>query len=489
MEYILSVVTLLVGIGIGGACIWLFLQAKIQQAVANARAEAEAERATLVERLQNREQAAVEAKSTIQHKDTELRQQHATVSELQAKLAQYHTALQAERKQSQEKLALVEDAKKALSDQFKALASDALKSNNQSFLDLAKTNFDKHQETAQSDLEKRQKAIETLVTPVKESLVKVDLKIQELEKARVGAYSGITEQIKSLVDGQLLLRSETSNLVRALRTPTGRGQWGEIQLRRVVEMAGMLNHCDFYEQQSMATEGGPLRPDLLVRLSASRNIIVDAKTPLSAYLESVEAQDDDVRKLKLQQHAQQVRTHLIALGKKSYCENFTPTPEFVVMFLPGEAFFCAALTEDPSLIEFGVEQNVIVATPTTLIALLRAVAYGWRQEALAQNAKEISDLGKELYDRCSKMGGHMANLGKNLGSATEAYNRAVGSLESRVLVTARKFADLGAVSADGQIVEMVPVEIVPRHLQAPELIRLSADEEANGDGDLPTQPR
>ena len=489
MDYILPVVTLLVRIGIGGTCIWLFLQAKIQQAVANARAEAEAERATLAERLQNREQAVNEVKSQLQQKDAELRQQHATVSDQQAKLAQYHTALQAERKQAQEKLALLDDAQKKLSDAFKALASEALRSNNQSFLDLAKTNFDKHHETAKGDLEKRQKAIETLVTPVKESLDKVDAKIQELEKARVGAYSGITEQIKALTEGQTQLRSETANLVQALRTPNVRGRWDEIQLKRVVEMAGMVDHCDFFEQQSLDTEDGRLRPDMVVRLPGSRNIVVDAKAPLSAYLEAIDAPDEETRKAKLQQHAQQIRTHLTMLGRKSYFEQFSPCPEFVVLFLPGEAFFCAALMQDPALIEFGVDQNVIIATPTTLIALLRAVAYGWRQEALAQNAKEISDLGKELYDRCSKMGEHMANLGKNLSNASEAYNRAVGSLESRVLVTARKFSELGAVSADGQIDELPPIEVTPRLLQAPELMRVAGDGEMNGDETLPMQPR
>ena len=276
MDFILPVVMLLIGLGIGGVGIWLLFKAKVQQAVERTRAEGDSERATLTERLQSRDESIAETKAVLQQKETELRQHNSTITDLQTKLAQYHTALQAERQKVQEKLVLVEDAKKALSDQFKALASDALSSNNKSFLELAKTNLEKFQETAQGDLNKRQEAIDKLVKPVKESLDKVDLKIQALETARAGAYSGLTEQVKSLIEMQQGLRTETSNLVRALRTPNVRGRWGEIQLKRVVEMAGMMDHCDFYEQQSAHTEDGPLRPDLLVRLPGSRNIVVDA---------------------------------------------------------------------------------------------------------------------------------------------------------------------------------------------------------------------
>lgn len=480
MDFIPAGVALTLGIAMGATFLWLLMKARVEQASERANAAAEADRATLIERLQNRDQAVNDAKLQLQQREAESRQLQAAVAAFQSKVAQLQTALQEERKQSQEKHALLEDAKNKLSDAFKALAAEALKHNNQSFLDLAKTNFEKHHEAAKGDLEKRQQAIDGLVKPVKESLEKVDGKIQELEKARQGAYTGLSEQIRFLTEGQAQLRNETSNLVQALRTPNVRGRWGEIQLHRVVEMAGMVDHCDFYEQQSAETEDGRLRPDMLVRLPSSRNIIVDAKAPLSAYLEAIEAPDEETRKAKLQQHAQQIRTHLTMLGRKSYFEQFQPSPEFVVLFLPGEAFFCAALMQDPGLIEFGVDQNVIIATPTTLIALLRAVAYGWRQEALAQNAKDISELGKELYERCAKMGSHMSSLGKNLSNATDAYNRAIGSLESRILVTARKFAELGATSADGQLGELQPVEVAARQLQAPELLKLSVDGESNG---------
>ncbi|HET9407765.1 MAG TPA: DNA recombination protein RmuC [Candidatus Sulfotelmatobacter sp.] len=384
-------------------------------------------------------------------------------TELIAMKARLETALESERKASNEKLGLLAQAGNDLQNAFKALASDALKSNTSSFLQIAQETLKRFQIQADGDLSARQKAVEDLVKPVRESLNKVDAQIQQMEIARGEAYGDLKAQVQSLIITQKELQSETGNLVRALRTPNVRGRWGEIQLRRVVEIAGMLPYCDFVEQETVTGDSGRLRPDLVVKLPGGKHLVVDAKTPLQAFLDAFETNDEDARRKCLVNHARQVRDHINTLSGKKYWEQFETTPEFVVMFLPGETFFSAALEQDTGLIEHGVLNRVIPASPTTLIALLKAINYGWNQEKLARNAQQISALGKELHERLRNLSAHITNVGSGLDRAVEAYNKAVGSMESRVLVSARKFAELGAAVAE-EIPELEPIETTTRSL-------------------------
>jgi DNA recombination protein RmuC len=358
---------------------------------------------------------------------------------------------------------LLADAERKLSDTFRSLAADVLKTTNESFLTLAGERLNSERKEASADLAARQKAIEGIVAPVKETLETLDSQIRAIENVRSAAYGSLSEQVKSLVETQTQLRSETANLVKALRAPVVRGRWGEIQLKRVVELAGMIDHCDFYQQGSVTTDDGRLRPDLVVRLPGDKNIVVDAKAPLQAYLEALEAPTDDLRAVKLKEHAGQVRIHVAKLSAKGYWEHLQPTPEFVVLFLPGETFFSAALEQDPSLIELGVSQRVILATPTTLIALLRAVSYGWRQEQVAENAQKISDLGAELYERIATMVDHLAQLRSSLNTSVGAFNRTVGALQERVLPSVRKFKELG-IASKKDLKEFEPIDSAPREV-------------------------
>ncbi|MCU0668557.1 MAG: DNA recombination protein RmuC [Myxococcota bacterium] len=353
----------------------------------------------------------------------------------------------------------------AFRDAFKALSADALRENAESFLSLASERLGKERELTAAELAKREQAIDALVKPVAETLGKVDAQLREAEKDRRGQHDSITTHLALVAQSSAQLQGETTHLVRALRTPNVRGRWGEIQLRRVVELAGMLDHCDFHEQVGADTDAGRLRPDLVVRLPGGKSVVVDAKAPLAAYLDAVEASDDAVRTAYLVKHARQVRDHITKLSGKQYWASFDATPEFVVLFLPGETFFHDALAHDPSLLEHGVEQKVIPASPTTLIALLRAVAHGWREEKLAANAEQISALGRELHERVSTLAEHFARVGKRLDGAVEAYNDAVGSLESRVLVSARKLKELGAATGE-EIEALEPVERRSRELRS-----------------------
>jgi DNA recombination protein RmuC len=359
--------------------------------------------------------------------------------------------------------------RKGLVGQVQALSSEVIRGAQEDLLRLASAQREVDREHATAQLDHGRHAVEQLVGPIRESLEKVGGSIQEFERARIEAYGSLLAQVRALDDAQRALRKETGNLVTALRSPTVRGRWGEMQLRRVVEAAGMLEHCDFAEQATIGGDGRLGRPDLIVRLAGGKYVVVDAKTPLQAYLEALEADDETVRSGRLDDHARQLRDHIHKLSAKGYWSQLPATPEFVVLFIPGETFFSAALERDPSLIEEATKRQVILATPTTLIAVLWAIAHGWREERLAENARQISDLGRELHERLGTMAGHFGKLKRSIDAVVTAYNAAAGSLETRVLVSARKLKELGATST-GEIAAVEPVEHVPRALSAPELV-------------------
>jgi DNA recombination protein RmuC len=376
--------------------------------------------------------------------------------------------LEAERNAAAEKVALLDQTREKLAEMFAGLSSTALKQNNDAFLQLANENLQKFREQASGDFKLTKSEIDNLVKPVADTLKKLEAQVGDLETKREGAYHSLTQQVKDLAISQALLGKETRNLVTALRAPHTRGRWGEVQLRRVAELAGMVEYCDFIEQETLDSDEGRLRPDMIVKLPNSRCVVVDAKAPLQAYLDATECTDEDMRQAKLLQHAKQVRDHLTKLGSKAYWKQLDESPEFVVMFLPGESFYSAALEQDPSLIEFGADNRVVLATPTTLIALLHAVSYGWRQEKIAEDAQKIAALGAELYVRLVKVTDHVSKIGRGLRTAVDAYNDGVGSIESRLLVQARKFRDLAA-PAERELETLEPIDLQVRHLQAAEL--------------------
>ncbi len=360
-----------------------------------------------------------------------------------------------------EQKSLIDHTRQELMGSFQALSGEALKQNSEAFLKLAAVSFETLHVKSDSDLVQRQQAIDALVRPLQESLQRYAEEVHVLEQSRQSAYGGLDQHLRSLVESQQRLQQETGNLVKALRAPTVRGQWGELTLKRVAELAGMVDHCDFVQQPSVTGDEGRFRPDMVVQLPGGRQIIVDAKTVLSAYLEAHEAQNETHQTEALRRHAAQVKSRMDELSLKAYWTQFDRAPEFVVLFLPGEQFLGAALDQNPRLIEEGFANGIVLATPATLIALLRAVAYGWRQERMATHAEEAGRLGKELYERMAVLAEHMNDVGQSLGKSVSAYNRAVGSLETRILPAARRFKELG-VSSDRDIPVLGPTEIVPR---------------------------
>jgi len=464
MDSTLLIVSGVVGLLAGAIPIWVVMRNRL----AASDAAAAALRTTLADEQQAKARLD-ERCLRIPALEQELATKNERVEELMLEVSTFHqmqteleTKLAEREKSFADQLANLEKAKDELTKAFAEISQGALQQNNKLFLSLAEENLKKIQETARGELEKKQEAIDNLIKPIHESLSKVDEQIKTLGEKHNVTGASIAEQLKALAESERRLQGETQNLVKALRNPNQRGRWGEIQLRRVVEMAGMVEYCDFVEQETTQTEGGALRPDMKILLPGGKTIVVDSKVPLEAYLSAIEQPDDDTRLGYFKSHARQVREQIRQLGSKRYWDQFDSTPDCVIMFLPGEPMYGAALEHDPELIEFGVQNRVLIATPVTLIGLLRFVSHGWRQEKLEENAQKISELGKDLYSRIAKLSDHFSKLGTNLNRAVASYNEAVGSLETRVLPQARRFKELQASTAeDIETVEPLDVQTRP----------------------------
>ncbi|MDH5513585.1 MAG: DNA recombination protein RmuC [Gammaproteobacteria bacterium] len=389
------------------------------------------------------------------------------ISRLRNENAKLEISLELERKATDVQYQSMQQMNKQLKDSFNALASEALQSNNSQFLRLAKENLEQFHIKAEGELEKREKAVENLVKPIREALDKTESQVRKMENERMQAHGALTRHLETMAESHRLLQNETRNLVQALRRPEVRGQWGELTLKRLVELAGMVEHCDFTEQDTVKTDAGNRRPDMVIRMPERREIVVDAKTPLDAYLSAVESSSDDERRNHLTRHARNVRSRIKELSAKAYWEQLKYSPEFVVLFIPGDQFLSAALEIDHSLIEDALAQNVILATPTSLVALLRAIAYGWRQEVLAENADIIREIGQEMFTRLTTFAEHLAKLGRSLDNSVSAYNKAVSSYDSRVLPGARKFTELG-ISTKKEPPKLEQVEHMARQVESRE---------------------
>lgn len=459
------------GLFAGGLVSWLVTRAILSRRLASARQMLEAQH----EKFLNTSNALASAnarleeidglKDTLSDREAEIRDLHQQAAEYQRRIAELETILEKERAAAAEKSAMIEEVKTRMTDSFQAMASRALSENNQSFLDLAGTTLSGYLESAKQELKTREKAVHEVIQPIADALEKYDQEVRSMERVREKAYGELSQQVVSLAQTQSELQRETGKLVNALRMPHVRGRWGEITLRRVVEISGMQNRCDFFEQVSSQTGEGVTRPDMVIQLPGDRRVVVDSKVPITAYLDALEVESREESEDMLSRHARHVQTHVQKLSQKSYWTQFAPTPEFVVLFMPGENFFSAALAKMPNLIEDAAEKGVILATPTTLISLLKAVAYGWKQETAAENARAVSELGNELYKRFHAMLGHMNRLGKDLDRSVGTFNQAVGSMEKRVMPAARRLQEMGVTLNDGKpLPELSPVEDKPRHI-------------------------
>jgi DNA recombination protein RmuC len=400
------------------------------------------------------------------------------ITGLKQRITERETRMEELQKSSVEKINLLENMKNQLTDTYKALSAHALEKNNQSFMDLADATFSKYMESAKKDFEQSNEAVKNVVLPVREALSKYDEQMRSMEREREKAYGGLSQQVVSLLNAQTELQKETGRLVKAMRVPHVRGRWGEITLRRAAELSGMVKHCDFFEQPTTVSDNVLSRPDMMVLLPGDRKVIIDAKVPILAYLDALEADTDEKRDKLLMDHAGHVQNHMRQLAQKSYWYQFEPTPEFVVMFIPGENFFSAALAQNPDLIEFGVQRGVIPATPTTLITLLKTISFAWRQEMAAENTKIISALGKELYERLNTLAKHVNRLGRDIDRCAQTYNQVLGSFEKRVFSAARKFSDLGVtLKEDKELLRIDPVETRARELLGMDTDPMPSEEE------------
>ena len=468
------VIGLAVGLAIGIA--WALVR--------NARVSGEAR--VVAGRLADSQQRLTEAQAVAVQQQQRLASVTAAAHDAETDRAVLANELRVLRDHAGEAVARAEAERRMLEGTFSRLSEEALARTSQQFLALADTRFGQARTAAQGDLSQRQEAIEQLLHPFRETLARYERGVQDMERQRQNAYSTLNERVAALREGHDRLQQETHNLVTALRSPQTRGRWGEMTLRRSVEAAGMLQHVDFDEQQSTASEGGVLRPDMVVHLPGGGEVVIDSKVPLDAFLNFTEAQNEEDRKGFLTKHARQLRTHIDQLAKKEYWKQYDGSPEFVIAFIPGEPLLAAACDADASLQDYALNKRVVLATPNTLVAALRTIALSWRQDTLAENAREVKELGAELYERLRTWTGHMQSLQKSLASSVEAYNRAVGSLESRVLVTARKLPGLGVIDGtSAQIEELAPIEAAPRHLQAVELLD---DEDDIGDSTILSLP-